>query len=87
MRWLANEFNAIGGKTNIRGRTEGVFLYLPALGEEGSNDDGPRNTQLFAAEVGFGHVRLHGDCLLVAKGDGRHRPIGADAISKLLGKG
>ena len=44
---------------------------LLALGDEGSHNNCARGTQLFAAEVGFGHGGLHGDSLLVAEGDGR----------------
>ena len=33
----------------------GIFLCLPALGEEGSEHDGARKTQLLATEVSFGH--------------------------------
>ena len=43
---------------------------LLALGQEGSRNDRTRSTQLFAAEVGFGHDGLHRGCLLIAKGDG-----------------
>ena len=43
---------------------------LLAHGQEGGHNNRTRFTQLLAAEVGFGHVRLHGDGLAVAKGDG-----------------
>ena len=54
----------------------GLFSHLLALWEEGSHDDGARSTQPFATEVGFGHVRLHGDGLAIAEGDGLYRPLG-----------
>ena len=60
----------------------GIFSHLLPLGEECGRDDRAGSTQLLAAEVGFSHVRLHRDCLRVAEGDSRHRPIILDAISK-----
>ena len=47
-----------------------VYRNLLALGEEGGHNDRTRSTQLFAAEIGFGHGGLHGGSLLVAEGDG-----------------
>ena len=42
---------------------------LLALGQEGGHNNRTGSTQLFAAEVGFGHVGLHSDGFLVAEGD------------------
>ena len=57
-------------------RISGRCDDLLALGEEGSHNNCTGSTQLFAAEVGFGHGGLHGDSLLVAEGDGLQRPVG-----------
>ena len=43
---------------------------LLALGQEGGHNNRTRNTQLFTAEVGFGHAGLHSDGVHVAEGDG-----------------
>ena len=43
---------------------------LLALGKEGGDNDCSSSTHVFAAEVCFDHVGLHGDDLLIAKGDG-----------------
>ena len=58
----------------------GLFWYLLALGDERRYNNRTRSTQLFAAEVGFGHVCLHRDCLLVAEGDSRHCPVILDGV-------
>ena len=64
--------NALMARIYIYQRGEdGVFLYLLALREEGSEHDGARRSQPFAAEVCFSHVDLHGDGSPVAKGDSR----------------
>ena len=47
-----------------------TLMHLLALGKEGGHNNCARSTQLFAAEVGFGHGALNGGSLLVAKGDG-----------------
>ena len=52
-----------GGRNDIRGRTEGIFLNLPALGEEGSKHDGARSSQTLATKVGFDHRGLDGNRL------------------------
>ena len=56
--------NAISTKVG-----SGLYSHLLALGKEGSDDDGSRSEQLFAAEVCFGHTDVHGDRLTVTKGD------------------
>ena len=43
---------------------------LLALGQEDGHNNRTRSIQLFAAEVGFGHIGLHRDSLLVAESDG-----------------
>ena len=43
---------------------------LALIGEEGGHNNRARRTQLFAAEVGFSHVGLHGGSLLVTEGNG-----------------
>ena len=43
------------GEKYIRGGTEGIFLYLLALGEEGSKHDGARNAKLLLTKVSFKH--------------------------------
>ena len=53
---------------------------LLALGQEGGHNHRTGSTQLFAAEVSFGHVGLHGDSLFVAEGDGLQRPLGGVII-------
>ena len=56
---------------NISGVGQGIFLYLLALGEEGSEHDGARSVQVLAAEVSFGRAGLHRDAgCLFAEGDG-----------------
>ena len=57
--------NAISTKVGT-----GLYSHLLALGKEGSDNDGSRSVQLFATEVCFGHAGVHGDRLIVAKGDG-----------------
>ena len=46
-----------------------AWRNLLALRKEGGHNNRTRSTQLFAAEVGFGHDGLHGDSLLVPEGD------------------
>ena len=60
-----------GGNTISTKVGSGLYSHLLALGKEGSDDDGSRLVQLFAAEVCFGHPGVHGDRLLVAEGNGR----------------
>ena len=48
---------------------QGIFLHLLALGEESCHNNGARDAQPFAAEVGFSHIRFHGGGLLDAEGD------------------
>ena len=59
-----------------------AWRNLLALRKEGGHNNRTRSTQLFAAEVGFGHDGLHGDSFLVAEGDGLQRPNGRGNISK-----
>ena len=74
--------NAISTKVGT-----GLYSHLLALGKEGSDNDGSRNIQLFAAEVCFAHTGVHRDRLAVAKGDGLQRPDGGNAISTKVGSG
>ena len=71
---------------NISGVGQGIFLYLLALGEEGSEHDGARSTQMLPAEVSFGHGGLDGDRLapgcIAADGEFLHRPDGKMNISR-----
>ena len=41
-----------------------------ALGQEGGHNNRTRSTQLFTAEVGFGHAGLHSNGVRVAEGNG-----------------
>ena len=59
-----------------KGGTGDIFLLLLALREESRHNNGARDAQLFAAEVGFSHIRLHGGGLLVAEGDRLQCPLG-----------
>ena len=74
------------GKKYIRGRTGDIFLYSPALGEEGGEHNGPRRTQLLLAEVSFSHGCLNSDRwpLFVIcdarEGEFRQRPNGRSDI-------
>ena len=63
-------------------RTIGIYSHSLALGEECGRNDRARSTKLLATEVGFGHARLHRDCLLVAEGDSRQRPTSSKQGSK-----
>ena len=56
--------------------TSGMACDLLALGQERGHNNRTRSTQLSAAEVSFGHIRLHGDNLLIAEGDAPQRPDG-----------
>ena len=46
-----------------------AWRNLLALRQEGGHNNRTRSFQLLAAEVSFGHVRLHGDHPNVAEGD------------------
>ena len=63
---------------------QGIFLYLLALGEEGSEHGGARRTKVLATEVSFGHVCLDGHRLapIIITTDGKcfHRPDGTTNI-------
>ena len=59
-----------GGNAISRKVGSGLYSHLLALRKEGSDDDGPSPVQAFAAEVCFGHTGVHGDRLIVAKGEG-----------------
>ena len=75
------------GRKIYQGSDRGIFLYVPALGEEGSEHDCPRSLQSLATKVCFGHGALNGDWLAVvtitADGELRHRPNGTSNISKV----
>ena len=61
-------------------------MYLLALGEEGSEHDGTRDTQILVTEVSFSRGGLDGDRLapgvITADGEFLHRPNGETNISK-----
>ena len=62
-------------------------MYVPALGEEGSEHDCPRSLQNLATKVCFGHGALNGDwlaiilisiiaCYITTEGEFRQCPLG-----------
>ena len=66
---------------------QGIFLYLLALGEEGSEHDCPRCLQKLATKVCFGHGALNGDWLAIlvitTEGEFHQCPDGRYNIGKV----
>ena len=72
------------GEKYISSATEGIFSYLLALGEEGSDNVGVVAVIVasqLATEVSPSHGGSHSDRLLVAEGDSRQRPHGRDSVA------